>query len=345
MDPQTYRVAQWATGHTGMHALRKIIEHPLYELVGLYTYSDTKVGRDAGDICGMEPTGVKATRHIDEILSVRPDCVLYMPLLGHESIDDMCRILESGANIVTPVVGFYHPPSIKADIRDRLEAACQRGRSSVYGTGPGPGYILLDVPLTLALMERRIDRMSILQYADVSNRQSPAWLVETFGFDPAEAPRRRMARGLGLADGACLRQFADAVGAPLDDVTRTVSWAVATHGVELDAGRIEAGTVAAWRATITGLRRGKPFVEFDRTFFATRDLDPVWSIPEGKSGWHIRVDGDAPMDVDIRWSPEDYQRYSPGINANIVVNCVPAVCQAPPGINTVDELRPVPYLG
>jgi 4-hydroxy-tetrahydrodipicolinate reductase len=345
MERERYRVAQWATGHTGMHSLRKIIEHPRYDLVGLYTYSDAKAGRDAGDICGMTETGVVATRDIDDIIAAKPDCVLYMPLLDHESIDDMCRLLGSGANIVTPVVGFYHPPSLDPEVRQRLEAACERGGSSLYGTGPGPGYILLDVPLTLAVMERRLDRISILQHADVSHRQSPEWLAQTFGFSPADAPQSRPARRMGLADGACLRQFADAVGAPLDDVTRTVNWAVATETVEVAAGTVEAGTVAAWRFTITGLRRGNPFVEFDRSFFVTRALDPVWELPEGESGWRVRVDGDAPMNVDIRWSREQYDRYSPGINAHVVVNAVTAVCKAPPGILTADQLRPVPCFG
>jgi hypothetical protein len=200
--------------------------------------------------------------------------------------------------------------------------------------------------LTLALMERRLDRISILQHADVSSRQSPEWLAETFGFDPADAPRNRTAKYIGVSDGACLRTFADAVGAPLDDVTRTVSWAVATKTVELNAGPVvEAGTVGAWQAKITGLRQGQPFFEFDRTFFVTRDLNPAWEMPAGHSGWQIRVDGDAPMTVNIRWSPEHYAEYSPGINANIVINAVPAVCKAPPGIRTVDELRLIPRFG
>ena len=38
MQQERYRVAQWATGHTGMHSLRKIIEHPQFDLVGLYVY-------------------------------------------------------------------------------------------------------------------------------------------------------------------------------------------------------------------------------------------------------------------------------------------------------------------
>ena len=46
-----YRVAQWATGNIGLRSLRAVIEHPQFDLVGLYVYSDAKAGRDAGENC------------------------------------------------------------------------------------------------------------------------------------------------------------------------------------------------------------------------------------------------------------------------------------------------------
>jgi hypothetical protein len=56
-----YRVAQWGTGHSGMPALRALIEHPTFEFVGVRVYSEAKAGRDAGDLCGLGPTGILAT--------------------------------------------------------------------------------------------------------------------------------------------------------------------------------------------------------------------------------------------------------------------------------------------
>ncbi len=61
---QTYRVIQWATGVVGSSALRSIVRHPKLELVGVKVYSDDKQGRDAGDIVGIDPTGVIATQDV-----------------------------------------------------------------------------------------------------------------------------------------------------------------------------------------------------------------------------------------------------------------------------------------
>lgn len=110
MQANPYRVIQWATGNIGTRSLRAVIEHPNLELAGLYVHSADKAGRDAGELCGLGATGVSATRDIDEILSLGADCVLYMPRVC--DIDEMCRLLASGANIVTTRGEFHHPASM-----------------------------------------------------------------------------------------------------------------------------------------------------------------------------------------------------------------------------------------
>src|ERR1700742_1162065 len=73
------RVVQWATGNIGSRSLRHVIEHPGLTLAGVYVTSAAKAGRDAGELCGLPPTGVTATNDTAEILALRADCVLYMP--------------------------------------------------------------------------------------------------------------------------------------------------------------------------------------------------------------------------------------------------------------------------
>jgi len=57
MAAKRYRMAQWGTGFSGKVALQALIEHPDFDLVGVKVYSDTKAGRDAGELCGLGPTG------------------------------------------------------------------------------------------------------------------------------------------------------------------------------------------------------------------------------------------------------------------------------------------------
>src|ERR1700741_3398439 len=124
--PRIYRVAQWATGNIGAHAIKAIVEHPRMELVGLWVHSESKVGKDAGELAGLgRDLGVKATHDVETIIAARPDCVLYMP--HYLDLAPRARLLESGVNIVPSVVEFHDPESLDPDIRARVEGACRKG--------------------------------------------------------------------------------------------------------------------------------------------------------------------------------------------------------------------------
>lgn len=71
------------TGHSGMAALRALIAHPPFDVVGVYVCSDQKAGRDAGELCGTEPTGIVATSNVEDIVTANPDCVVHMPMTYH----------------------------------------------------------------------------------------------------------------------------------------------------------------------------------------------------------------------------------------------------------------------
>jgi 4-hydroxy-tetrahydrodipicolinate reductase len=331
------RVVQWATGNIGTKSLRAVIEHPRLELVGLFVYSDDKVGRDAGELCGLPATGVAATRDIDDIVALEPDCVLYMP--RQCDVDDVCRLLESGANIVTTRGEFHHPASLDDATRDRVEAACARGATSIHSTGSSPGFVTEALPIVLLSLQRSLDSVTIDEFADLSTRDSPDLLFTIMGFGkaPEKFDARRWAHG-AAAFGPSLRALADAVGAPLDDVQSSGEVAVAPRDVEIAAGTVPEGTVAAQRMVVTGTRRGRPLLTFRANWYCATDVEPAWDLRE--TGWRLQVDGDVPLDVDVRFpvAPEHYASMSPGITAHRAVNTVPVVCAAAPGIRTTVDL-------
>ncbi|HUC37741.1 MAG TPA: hypothetical protein VMR97_11545 [Acidimicrobiales bacterium] len=340
-----YRVVQWATGNIGTRALRAVIEHPRMTLVGVVVHGDDKEGRDAGELSGVGPIGVRATRSLDEILALEADCLLYMPQ-GCD-VDALCRVLESGTNVVTTRGEFHHPPSMDPHVRERVEAACRRGSSSIHSTGSSPGFVTEAVPLVLASMQRRLDELVIEEYADLSQRNSPELLFDLMGFgaDPSSFDPARWSYG-AKSFGPSLRVVAERVGLPLDAIEGSGEVACARRTTTIAAGTIEAGTVAAQRMVVSGLRAGLPLVGFTATWFCTDDLEPAWELRP--TGWRLYVAGDVPMDVGIRFDVplEHMGETSPGFTANRAVNSVPAVCAAEPGIRTTVELAHiVPVLG
>ena len=339
------RVVQWATGNIGSRSLRQIIEHPGLELAGVYVTSAAKDGRDAGDLCGLPPTAVAATSDIAKILAIGADCVLYMPAAC--DLDEVCALLAAGTNIVTTRGEFHHPGSMPPADRDRVERACAEGGASIHSTGSSPGFISEAIPLVLTSIQRRLDALTINEYADLSSRDSPDLLFNLMGFGhPVEEfPPERFGYG-AYAFGPSMRLVAEAVGLPLDSVTSTGEVAVTPERLTIAAGTLEAGTVAAQRMTVTGTHAGRAVLNFTATWYCAESLDPAWNLRG--DGWHVVVDGDAPLDVDIRFAIPAGQmaEMTPGYTANRAVNAVPYVCAAPAGIRTtVDLPQIVPAFG
>jgi len=332
-----FRVAQWATGNIGARAMRAVIEHPAMDLVGVYVHSSDKAGRDAGELCGVAATGVLATDDPEEVAALGADCVLYMPQ-GCD-FEALSRLLSSGSNVVTTRGEFHRPASMDPARRAQIEAACDRGGASIHSTGSSPGFISEAVPLVLASLQRRLDRVVIDEFADLSRRPSPELLFDRMGFgrEPAAFDPGRWSHG-AASFGPSLAMVADALGLPLEAVQAGGEVAVARRQTTIAAGTIEAGTVAAQRMIVSGMRRGRPLLQFRATWYCTGDLDPPWELRA--TGWRVAVDGDTPLDVDLRLDVpiERMGELSPNFTANRAVNAVPAVCAAAPGIRTSVEL-------
>jgi 4-hydroxy-tetrahydrodipicolinate reductase len=158
-----------------------------------------------------------------------------------------------------------------------------------------------------------------------------------FGKDPSRFDRRRGAHG-AASFGPSLHLIAEAMGLPLDRVDSTGEVAVARDDVTIAAGTIAAGTVAAQRMTVTGWRDDQPLLRFRANWYCTTDLEPAWDVRD--TGWRVVVDGDAPLDIEIRF-PIPLERMgatTPAYTANRAVNAVAPVCAAAPGIRTTLDL-------
>lgn len=339
-EKTSYHVVQWATGNIGRCSLKGIIRHPRMELAGLYVSSPDKVGQDAGTLCGLDPVGISATNSVDEIVALDADCVVYMRQ-GCD-FDELCRLLASGKNVVTTRGEFHHPRSMDPAARARIEAACAAGGSSIYSTGSSPGFITEALPLPLLSLQRRLDRLTIDEYADISRRDSPDLIFNIMGFGATPAVFEEWRLG-HIRDNfsTSLSQIADAIGLPLDGITARGELAAATRDIVIEAGVIPKGTVGAQRITVQGLRDGQPLLEFRANWYCTKDIDQDWDFQD--TGWRVQVAGDTPIDMRIEFpvAIEDYTAVMPGLTAHRAVNAVPALCAAAPGIRTTIDLPQV----
>lgn len=336
-----YRVIQWATGNVGSRGLRTVIEHPEMELVGLWVSSEAKVGKDAGELAGIAPIGIKATNSAADLIALDADCVLYM----RQGVDwdEVCAILESGKNISTTRGEFHNPKMMDQTARARVEEACRKGGTSIYSTGSSPGFSTEAMIIPLLSMQRRLDCLTIDEFADVSSRNSPEMLFRIMGFGAPMGPYdQRRADHLKYDFGNSLAVVADAMGLSFDAVEAFGELSPVTEDVHIAAGTVPKGTVGAMRTTITGLHKGKPVLRMRTNWYVSNRIEADWELLH--SGWRVVMEGDTPMNILITYpemSAEDYAAFTPGLTAHRAVNAIPMVCEAAPGIRTTVDLPQV----
>ena len=340
-----YRVAQWATGNVGSRALRRVIEHPGMELVGVWVHNPEKVGRDAGELAGVAPVGVRATSSIEEIVALKPDCVLYMPHVNR--VEEVCRLLETGINIVSTRMEYQNPAGLDPADRAAIEKACRRGNSSIHATGSNPGFLSEALPLVLTSISRRLDRLTFTEYADTSPRNSPEMLFgPMMGFAaPPGNLNEAMMEHMRSSFSPSLAVVADALGLSFDSIEVTSAQGVARKDTQIAAGLVPAGTVAATRTTVSCLRGGKPLIDFEAIWYVSADVETTdgedWNIRD--TGWRVRMEGDTPLDVTVNFPVPKGQsaEVMPNYTAHRPVNCIPYVCAATPGFVTTADLPQV----
>lgn len=345
------KVVQWATGNLGRAAIEGIVSHPDLELVGVWVHSQDKVGKDAGVLAQRADleTGILATNDVDALLALRPDCILYSPLMPDEA--ELVRFLEAGINVVTPL-GWFYPKTLETQA---IEAACTSGAATLHGTGIHPGGVTEKWPLIMSGFSRDVTYVSCEEYSDCRTYGAPDVLhdIMLFGKTPEEAKNSFMLDFLGAGFGQSIHMIADALGFELDgDIAATHDIALATAPIDTPMGVIEPGLLAAQRFRWQGLVNGEPVIKAETNWYmGTENIAADWfdaqKIEREGECFAMVVEGDPPVYItthgvhptrDMDWA--EVQKRNPGMVATAMhcVNSIPAVCNADAGIKTYLDL-------
>jgi 2,4-diaminopentanoate dehydrogenase len=341
LNTKPYRVVQWTTGNVGKSSVQAIATNPTLELVGCYAWSEDKAGRDVGELVGIEPLGVTATNNVDELLALKPDCIVYNPMWI--DVDELVRILSAGVNVVS-TASFITGHNQGAG-RDRIVEACQRGGSTMFGSGISPGYINLLAILAASICDR-VDKVTVSEAADTTFYDSPA-TEKPVGFgQPIDHPdlQAMTAHGTGVFAEA-VRMIGDALGVEFDDVRCDAEYAQTTEDLDLGSWTIPAGCVAGVIASWKGIVGEKTVVELNLKWRKGQTLEPDWKIDQ--DGWILQVDGRPTVKNVVSFLPppdfqaetlEDFMVLGHVMTAMPAINAIAAVVAAPPGIATYTDL-------
>ena len=347
--PAPLKIIQCGTGIAGKDALGAILERPDLTLAGLLVHSEESAGRDASSFIGAPDCGVIATRDVAALVATSADAVLYMLLVPN--LDDICAFLASGKNVVT-TAGFMYPAWNNPAADAKLRAACVAGGSSFYVSGVNPGFVDEILPLTLSLLSRDWETVTITEYADCSTYPSPPMLFDVMGFakTPADIAAGRVADMSVMTDffAASVASLAHGLGLQLDEVRQTREFVTAEEAFDIGAGRIEAGTIAGQRWRWAGVVDGVERIVQQTYWIVAFDLGEGWPQSgemEGDVRWTVTIEGNPALRCIFETRPS----FAPGkptrgtntsgtATAMAAVNALRPVVEAPAGLLTAIDL-------
>ena len=341
----TRRVVQWSTGGVGVLALAAIARRPDLELVGCWVHDPDKVGKDAGELAGIDPVGVSATNDVDALLALNPDCICYTAsgeVRPAETVDDFCRLLAAGVDVVTTsLAGLLYPDAYDIDDVDRLRDACARGDSTLYTSGIEPGFAGDHLVLALSTLSDRITSVRTQEIFGYQDYPVTFTMFDVFGFGkPLDHTCLMETPGVQASAWAPpVRMVADQLGAVLDEIRETYEKRATDRTLEVAAGTIEAGTVGAVRFETIGVVDGRDAIVIEHVNRMADDVAPDWPTADRQGTYRIVVDGTPSFACELQLgTPDTYSHEGLIATAMRVVNAIPYVCDADCGIVTSTDL-------
>lgn len=332
-----YRVVHCGTGYVGKIALRLMVQQPHIELVGHRVHSPEKAGKDTAEfIDGSAPTGIITTNDWDAMLKLKPDVLTYFfdsVRRETEAVEDLIQFLEIGTNVVCiSAWAVGHRKTVPPELMERIDAACRKGNSSLFFNGIDPGWATSDLAIAALAPANRIDSVRMIEFAPFRRYTAEYASREYFGFGQPLGYQPTLAKGGLIEDmwSPTLHRVADALGVEIEAFEAIYDTKMAESDMEVGFGTVKAGTASVVYFQLTGLVKGRPLVVLEHIDHLYEDImqlkDNPWSKPGcSDTSYRIEVAGNPSYALELHGHSSDF-------NVMPLLNCIPALVEAPPGL-------------
>lgn len=326
------RVLHVGLGPIGVAIVRHVAKHPACTVAGAVDVDPTLVGRDVGDVIGLRRRmGVPVMADLGSALrAVRPD----VAVLGTSSslrgvVASIETILRAKVPIVSTTEELAYPVKAHAALAKRIDAAARRARVAVLGTGVNPGFVMDALPIALTAVCASVTSVEVDRVQDARMRRGPFQRKIGAGLSPdafAAAVKAGSVRHVGLSES--ISMIADAVGWKLDRIVDDIMPKIADDGIAGGEVPVAAGQVSGIVQDGVGYRKGKPLIRLH--------MEAYLGAPETYDA--VRITGVPPISLKIAGGV-----HGDVATSAIVVNCIPKVIAAPPGLRTMRDM-PLPSI-
>jgi 4-hydroxy-tetrahydrodipicolinate reductase len=326
------RVAIFGVGAVGSLIAKFLLEKEGVEIVGAIDVAKDKVGKDLGEVLGMQKKiGVKISDDVDAVLSkAKPDIIIHATSsFLKDTYQQLASLIKHGVKVVSTCEELSNPYYTEPKTARELDALAKKHGATVLGTGINPGFLMDTLVITLTVICQRIEKIEAVRVVNAATRRLPFQKKVGAGLTIEEFQKKIESKEItghvGLEQSIAM--VADALLWKLDKiVTEPVEPVIAKKPVESEHIKVKAGQVAGLRQKAKGIIKNKEVIvlDFQAYIGAEEEYDAItiYGVPNIKQKIQPCIHGDIGT-------------------VSIVVNSIPKVIKAQPGLLTMKDL-PVP---
>jgi len=324
------KVMHFGLGPIGAAIVKQVAQRPGFTIVGGVDIDPAKIDRDLGDVVGLpRRLGVKVAGDAAKALKrAKPDvAILCTGSSIKKVLPQVEAILKSKTPIVSTTEELSYPGYTHIRQARQIHQLAKKAKVAVLGTGVNPGFAMDVLPIALTSVCERVDRVVVNRVQDARIRRLPFQQKIGAGLTTEQFQKKvddGSVRHVGMTESIAM--IADSLGWTLDRITDDIQPKLATVTISSEYLAVDPGYVSGIIQDGIGYRKGEPVIKLH--------MEAYLGSPETYDS------------VDIEGSPSLSMRIAGGIHgdvatASIIVNSIPKVLSATPGLHTMRDL-PLP---
>jgi 4-hydroxy-tetrahydrodipicolinate reductase len=323
------RVVLCGVGVVGSNIAKFLLEKDGVKIVGAIDVAEEKVGKDLGEVLGIgKRLGIAVSNDPDAIFSkVTADIMVHTTASFLKQVyPQIAKALEHGVHVVSTCEELAYPFATEPELARRLDELAKKNGVTVLGTGINPGFIMDTLVITLTNVCQKVESIKVTRVINAAIRRVP--FQEKIGVGLSIKEFRNRIKGKIITGHIGLEQsismIADALGWKLDGIyVDPVEPVVAKTCAESEAIQMTPGQVAGLKQRARGVKEEKEVItlEFQVYMGAEEEYDSI--IIEGAPAIHLKIAPCVHGDLGT---------------VAIVVNSIPKVINAQPGLVTMKDL-------
>ncbi len=313
-------VVLYGVGAVGSRIAKFLLEKDGIEIVGAIDVAREKNGKDLGDVLALDrQLGVVVSDEPEAVLSkVKADVVVHATTsFLKQTYPQIAKAVEHGVNVVSTCEELSYPYPEEPEIAKKLDELAKKHEVTVLGTGINPGFIMDTLIIALTGVCQKVETIKVTRVINAAKRRASFQKKIGVGLtvdEFKEKMERKVITGhVGLEQS--IYMIASALGWKLDKIE-----------AETNAIEGKPGQVVGLKQLARGVRR---------------EIDAITLDLQAYVGAEEEYDS-----ISVEGVPSIHGRISPGIHGDlatvaIVVNSIPKVINAEPGLVTMNNL-PIP---